>query len=378
MDHYTAIAISSLGSTIVFRPDGASTAPFNSGPIASTVPTVLATIASGNPARTVIPGPITLSAATLFCYSSTGLVIGDTVNVVAEGYQMSQATVILPTSGIVSGAVFAADANSALDLIRTNWAGGSAPSAEAPEEGQRWLDTSVAGFATLRVFDGTSWLPVYILNTTTHTLDNDAAPRRTPINDISYSAVTFDRTIAYTAISAGRNVILPPVTTFPAGIPLMIIDESGNCNTTNTITVTPNAGDSTVNGSASFILSSPYAFTVLESNGANKWTILGQPTATTMSSNSRIITAAGSVTVGASDRIIVIRKTSPAATTVNLPATPVPWQTLVIKDGAANAATFPITVVPASGNIDDTATYVINDNNGCLNLIYDTQQWDII
>lgn len=45
VDHYTGIAVSSLGSTIFFRPDGQSTAQFNFGINNSTIPTVNVTYA---------------------------------------------------------------------------------------------------------------------------------------------------------------------------------------------------------------------------------------------------------------------------------------------------------------------------------------------
>lgn len=71
---------------------------------------------------------------------------------------MSQGSVTMPTAGIVSGVTFAQDVNTALDALRTMFSGASPPSADAPEEGQLWLDTGTStAYKLLRVFDGSTW-----------------------------------------------------------------------------------------------------------------------------------------------------------------------------------------------------------------------------
>ena len=92
----------------------------------------------------------------------------------------------------------------------------------------------------------------------------------------------------------------------------------------------------------------------------------------------RVHTAAGAVTVAADDCIIVVNKTSGAATTVNLPSSPATGRVVVIKDGKADANTNNITLTPASGNIDGAATFVINVNRASITCVYNGSEWSII
>jgi hypothetical protein len=73
----------------------------------------------------------------------------------------------------------------------------------------------------------------------------------------------------------------------------------------------------------------------------------------------RTVTAAGTVTVGPLDSIVIIKKTSPQITTVNLPANGGPF---TIIDGGGVAGSFPNTITPASGTINGNANYVMNFN----------------
>lgn len=93
----------------------------------------------------------------------------------------------------------------------------------------------------------------------------------------------------------------------------------------------------------------------------------------------RTVTAAGVVTVSATtDDIIVINKTVPAATTVNLPAIPTTGLEFTVKDGAGNAAANRITLVPAAGTIDGAATAVIGSDFAALTVNYDGTQWGAV
>lgn len=92
----------------------------------------------------------------------------------------------------------------------------------------------------------------------------------------------------------------------------------------------------------------------------------------------RYITASGAVTVTTSDEVIVINKTTGAATTVNLPSSPVTGQSYYIKDGKGDAVTNNITITPASGNIDSVSSYIINVNFACAQLVYNGTQWNVI
>jgi hypothetical protein len=89
----------------------------------------------------------------------------------------------------------------------------------------------------------------------------------------------------------------------------------------------------------------------------------------------RVVTAAGAVTVATSDYYIGVNKTVGAATTVNLPAAPTTGTTFIIKDEKGDAATNNITITPAAGNIDNAATFVMATNNQSATVIYSGSQW---
>ncbi|MDI9847568.1 hypothetical protein QM467_05770 [Rhodoblastus sp. 17X3] len=101
------------------------------------------------------------------------------------------------------------------------------------------------------------------------------ANARTAVSDAAYTVLTTDRIVAYSALTAARVVSLPAASSFPAGHPLIVIDESGNCSATKTLTLSPNGSD-TMNGLASAVLSSPSARIILESNGSSRWAIISR------------------------------------------------------------------------------------------------------
>ena len=98
---------------------------------------------------------------------------------------------------------------------------------------------------------------------------------RTPVSDAAYSALTTDRMIAYTALSAARVVSLPPASAYPTGTRLLIVDETGNCSTTKTLTVSPNGSD-VIDGATSAIVNVAYGFIGVESNQSGEWTTVDQ------------------------------------------------------------------------------------------------------
>ncbi len=90
----------------------------------------------------------------------------------------------------------------------------------------------------------------------------------------------------------------------------------------------------------------------------------------------RTVTASGAVTVSATtDYHICINKTTPAATTVNLPASPANGLMFLIKDCKGDAATNNITITPAAGTIDGAATYVMSTNWQATGVIYNNGTW---
>lgn len=95
---------------------------------------------------------------------------------------------------------------------------------------------------------------------------------RTAVSDANYTALTSDRNIAYTAITAARTVTLPAAASYPTGTRLLIFDESGSCSAATAITIAA-AGSDTIGGAASVFIPVAYGYLALESNGSGKWTV---------------------------------------------------------------------------------------------------------
>ena len=82
---------------------------------------------------------------------------------------MSQGSLVVPTSGTVSGLTMAQDMNTALDALATSNSGASAPAnaGGGAEVGQLWLDQS-GSQPVLRMYDGGVWQPIGTLNASDH------------------------------------------------------------------------------------------------------------------------------------------------------------------------------------------------------------------
>lgn len=92
----------------------------------------------------------------------------------------------------------------------------------------------------------------------------------------------------------------------------------------------------------------------------------------------RVVTAAGAITVTVTDDMVVVNKTTGAATAVTLPATPVTGSNYTIKDGKGDASTNAITVSPAAGTIDGAANIVIDQDYGARVFVYNGTQWNVL
>jgi hypothetical protein len=89
------------------------------------------------------------------------------------------------------------------------------------------------------------------------------------------------------------------------------------------------------------------------------------------------ITNGSSITM--TTTILRINKGSGSATSVTLPVAPiVDTQTYIIKDQKGDAATNNITIAPSSGQIDGSASYVMNVNKQSVSLVFDGTNWSII
>jgi|GEM_PF-1070399 len=112
------------------------------------------------------------------------------------------------------------------------------------------------------------------LATTTYVDRGDAAAfARTQVEDVAYTILPGDRTVAVIALTAGRALTLPAASAFPQGVTLTVLDESGACSAGRTVTVAC-AGSDTLNGLPALTLATPYGQVALQSNGANKWTVV--------------------------------------------------------------------------------------------------------
>jgi hypothetical protein len=137
---------------------------------------------------------------------------------------------------------------------------------------------------------------------------------RTAISDSAYAALTTDRTVAYTAISAARVVTLPSAASYPTGTALTVVDESGSCSATNTITLA-RAGSDMIDGATAVVISSAYGYVAIHCNGSGKWTIVDQSTL------SMAQQAAGAVAIsGGTIDGVTVGSTTPAAASVTAPA----------------------------------------------------------
>lgn len=168
----------------------------------------------------------------------------------------------------------------------------------SPVDGQRWIiasgstgawlgkDLQIAAWqsGTWNFYSPSNGFLVWVNSKSAHYVWNGSAwlalasvmgAGRTQVADANYAALATDRTIAFISLTAARTVTLPSVASFAAGAVLLIIDESGGCSATNTITVN-RSGTDTIDGAASAVLAAPYGFVALESNTTNKWTIVGQ------------------------------------------------------------------------------------------------------
>lgn len=98
------------------------------------------------------------------------------------------------------------------------------------------------------------------------------------------------------------------------------------------------------------------------------------------SRNARIITAAGNVTVTASDYYVGLNKTTGAATTVTLEAAPVSGSQHVFKDIKGDSDTNPITIVPGvtNGTIDGSPNFVLNVTQGAITMLYNGAEWSLV
>lgn len=96
---------------------------------------------------------------------------------------------------------------------------------------------------------------------------------RRNIADTAATILATDALVVYTSLTAARAITLCSAATFPVGQPgLFIMDDTGNCSTSNTLIITA-AGSDKINGVASYTINTAYGYVGLQSNGSGLWTI---------------------------------------------------------------------------------------------------------
>jgi hypothetical protein len=98
---------------------------------------------------------------------------------------------------------------------------------------------------------------------------------RTAVSDAAYTVLATDRLVAYTTLTAARAITLPASSAYPLGTRLLIVDETGNCSVTKTLTLAPNGAD-VIDGAPSAVVNTPYGFIGIQSNQAGEWTVVDQ------------------------------------------------------------------------------------------------------
>lgn len=102
----------------------------------------------------------------------------------------SQNSLVLPTTGTVSGLTMTQNINLALDALVTSNSGASAPTnaaGAAPVKGQHWVDTS-ASPNMLKLYDGTQWLTYGSIDPSGHILRQYASDGSTALPGYSFSS----------------------------------------------------------------------------------------------------------------------------------------------------------------------------------------------
>lgn len=98
---------------------------------------------------------------------------------------------------------------------------------------------------------------------------------RQTIDDASGTISTTAQIVAQRGtMTAPRTFTLPAASAVAAGWEVVVQDESGTVNTTNTLTVA-RAGSDTINGATSTVIGVAYGWRRFTSNGTNKWTFDG-------------------------------------------------------------------------------------------------------
>ena len=93
--------------------------------------------------------------------------------------------------------------------------------------------------------------------------------------------------------------------------------------------------------------------------------------------NVRVVTATGAVTHLVTDHVLIVKKTTGAATAITLMASPSTGQMVLVKDGKGDGSTNNLTITAAAGTIDGAANQVISTNYGRVRLCFNGTEWNV-
>jgi hypothetical protein len=248
--------------------------------------------------------------------------------------------------------------------------------------GARIYDNTITGMRTSKYASLTLASDTIISELNDHNVLTMTGPFATTSAVCDLSAVVVTPTTGFSVtIPAGcASYIMTPAGTLASGTLIMpVLPFDGqiifilSTQAITSFTLSPNSGQ-TISGAPTAIQGNTghsfiYAGTVWYCRDANPGT--GGIVPATV----RVITAAGGVAATGTDNVIVLKKTTGAATTVTLPASPVTGFELTIKDGKGDAGTNFITITPNAGTIDGAANIILSTNYASVSLLFDGSNW---
>ena len=100
-------------------------------------------------------------------------------------------------------------------------------------------------------------------------------PKRSAVADAAYTILASDTYVGVSSLSAARAFALPAASAYPVGHTLLVVDESGACSASVTVTLSATSAN-TINDVASVVLTVPRFAVALQSDGVSKWTATGK------------------------------------------------------------------------------------------------------
>lgn len=220
------------------------------------------------------------------------------------------------------------------------------------------------------------------------------------VGSSSKAAPTIYTTNTQTMVSGDRYVTAIPtaaaVYTLPDCLGVTGTDYTITNSSAGAFTITlSGAGSETITGSATVAQNSTGTFVaqLISQSAAGCYWLRREGTSSGTGSSSNqviVVTASGTYTAAVTTGSLtaMIKKTTPAATSVVLPASS-NWPTCpatstacpsyTIKDTAGNATSFPITITTAdSKNIDGFTSFIINSNYQSVTVVFNGTTWSVL